>query len=283
MRRKIKTSLATKFALTITGLIFFTLLVVSVAIYRTIVTQFTAQYQKNVRTAEHMVRSALWNQKRAILEQLRGVTYKLSEDDDFVIYTGVLKQYNNKYITDYAAAFLPTMGLEILEIIRKDGRMISSGHSPDKWRGQHTRMAQFYKHTRNTVLIGQFDGPRGSDYCLLAMDSTRLQTQQLYVMGGVAIDSGFLQDMLPDTSILAFLLLPHQVIASTSKWQAPEVLKDVSLKMDPEQLKKELVSDYSVGGFDIPMINESGIIPVHVLLLHPKTALNELLSSLSKR
>ncbi|NIV12040.1 MAG: hypothetical protein GWN62_12430, partial [Aliifodinibius sp.] len=107
---------------------FFTMAIVYYAVHQIIIEEFTLDYRRDVQSSLVAIQKELSNRHHTIRQRLRELAVRLSDDNDFRLHLSVLGDIHHPYLVDYAGNYMKTMGLDALEIITKDGLVLSSGN-----------------------------------------------------------------------------------------------------------------------------------------------------------
>ena len=132
------------------------------------------------------------------------------------------------YLLDYCAKAMRLAGLDMLQIQDDSGRIVSSGH----FRNEFDRMEpglppQLARAPNGMALVGARTA-EGPFVALARLDSLTLGDRRFTVVGGIAVDSGFLARLAPDSAFTVALELPHDTISSrvrdTTRARAADVV-----------------------------------------------------------
>jgi signal transduction histidine kinase len=109
------------------------------------------------------------------------------------------------YLLDYAGQAMRMTGLDMLQFQDSTGRILSSGH----FRNEYDRLDPTLPHllSGGTALVHARtpDGPR---LVLARVDSARIGERHIKLVGGIAVDSAFLDRLRTDSSLTVSLALP---------------------------------------------------------------------------
>ena len=132
------------------------------------------------------------------------------------------------YLLDYSGKAMRLAGLDMLQIQDDSGRIVSSGH----FRNEFDRMEpglppQLARAPSGMALVGARTA-EGPFVALARLDSLTLGDRRFTVVGGIAVDSGFLARLAPDSAFTVALELPHDTISSrvrdTTRARAADVV-----------------------------------------------------------
>jgi len=278
-----KFSLAFKFASTVALLFVIVMLVVIFAVQKTIVNQFTEQYKQSVQTKVASIEQELNSRHRAIGRQLNQLAEKLQQDNEFRLRAAVLKDVQQQYIVDYAQNYMATMGLQALEISSEAGIVLSSGQYRNAFGASDTSLIKHLQTRNKGIVLAWFTRTTGQFLCLTSIDSLTISGEKFYLIGGVEVTPAFLQNLQPNPGDVLLIEGPESTVVSSKEQVPPVVLNYVASNSDELYQPTLVAKDYSVGGFDVPQIRQSTMLPSHLVLVHPTTELTTLLGSLQTR
>lgn len=281
--RHTKISLAVKFAITSALLFVIVMLVVVFAVQKTIVNQFTEQYKQSVQTKVTSIQQELSSKHLAIGHQLKQLADKLQQDNEFRLRAAVLKDVHQQYIVDYAQNYMAAMGLQALEISNDAGIVLSSGQYRNAFGASNLSLIRKLQTINQDVVLAWFTRTTGQFPCLAALDSVVIGGEKFFLVGGVEITPAFLKNLQPNPGDVLLVQGPESSVAVSEEQIAPVVLNYIA--SNPNKLLQPtlVAKDYSVGGFDVPQIRQSALLPSHLVLIHPTSELTTLLSSLQTR
>lgn len=281
--KNLKFSLAFKFASTVALLFVIVMLVVIFAVQKTIVNQFTEQYKQSVQTKVASIEQELTSRHGAIGRQLSQLAEKLQQDNEFRLRAAVLKDVQQQYIVDFAQNFMATMGLQALEISNESGTVLSSGQYRNAFGASDTSLIKHLQARRAEIALAWFTRTTGQFLCLTAIDSLTISGEKFYLIGGVEVTPAFLKNLQPNPGDVLLVEGPESTVVASQEQVPPVVLNYVDSNSDKLYQPTLVAKDYSVGGFDVPQIRQSALLPSHLILVHPTTELTTLLESLQAR
>ncbi len=285
MARKVRISLATKFALTFAALFIVTMLAVTYAVRETIVSRFTEEYKIDVESGLRSIELELTSRHTTIKQQLHQLAMKIQNDRDFRLQALVKNNIHDAYIIDYAKTYMHTMGLQALEITNVQGVVLSSGHNRSAFGREVITLIRNYLTLEEKLALSWFKSTSGNFLCLMAIEPFTLGTQQFFLVGGVEINSSFLSDLQGDTTEIVLLQLPNEVYSSLIGQDINQAFLK-SENSDTTQIALSALKDgqqYSIGEISLPLLTESKIKKATLYHLHPKTQLTQLLADLNQR
>jgi HAMP domain-containing protein len=283
MRRKVRLSLATKYAMTFAPLFLMVMLLTIYAVHRTVTIQHMDRYERDLHAARNAIESELKARKDAVSLQLQQLAYKIQDDYDFRLFTGVIEQVHHPYIVDYAQRYMATMGLQALEIISGDGVVLSSGHYRSAFGGNATGLLRNMQAVGDTVVLVPFETADGYVLCLAAAATARVGNSVVHVVGGRIVTEGFLKGLQPNPRNILFLSTPVRIISSAPEEVDPALFRDIDVSDLTGRFRDRFDADYSSIRMVIPIIGRSLSTDGELYLLHSRSELNLLIDTLNEK
>jgi signal transduction histidine kinase len=283
MKRKMRLSLATKYAMTFAPLFLMVMLLTIYAVHRTVTIQHMDRYERDLHAARNAIESELKARKEAVTLQLQQLAYKIQDDYDFRLYTGVIEQVHHPYIVDYAQRHMATMGLQALEIISGDGVVLSSGHYRSAFGGNAAGLLRNMQAVGDTVVLVPFETADGYVLCLAAAATARVGNSVVHVVGGRIVTEAFLKGLQPNPRNILFLSTPVRIISSTPEEIDPELFRDIEGSDLYARFSDRVDADYSFIRMFIPIVGRSLSTKGEFYLLHSRSELNALIDTLNEK
>ena len=121
------------------------------------------------------------------------------------------------YLLDYTGTAMRLAGLDMLQMQDDSGRIVSSGHFRNEFdRPEPGLPVQLARAPNGTALV-QARTAEGPFVALVRLDSLPLGDRRFTLVGGVAVDSGFLSRLTPDSAFTVSLELPRDTITSRGR------------------------------------------------------------------
>src|SRR5213592_2153303 len=117
----------------------------------------------------------------------------------------VVRGADRAYVLDYAGDAMRLAGLDFLQILNDEHRVVSSGH----FRNEYDRPAAVppLPPAPGTALV-RARAPEGEFLALVRADSLRLAGGRFTLVGGIAVDARFLARLAPDSDLVVSIVLP---------------------------------------------------------------------------
>jgi signal transduction histidine kinase len=121
------------------------------------------------------------------------------------------------YLLDYAGTAMRLAGLDMLQIQDDSGRIVSSGHFRNEFdRPEPGLPTQLGRATDGMALV-EARTAEGPFVALARLDSLPLGDRRFTIVGGIAVDTGFLARLAPDSAFTVSLDLPHDTLSSRQR------------------------------------------------------------------
>lgn len=281
MQKKIRTTLAAKFSLTFALLIIITILAIGFAVRQSVVTEFTNTYRRNVQSALNSIQRELANREDIIKNQLRELSFRLSEDNEFRLYVTALKENHQPYVVDYASRYMKTMGLDALEIMDRKGIVLSSGHLRNSFGKSSANLLYNLRTKKFNEAIVWFHNFEGTFPALAALDSLITGSTKFYIIGGIEINPALLSSINQDTTNFLITKFNNSFISSAPEFFIPAQSKQLTSAAG-DTLLQRLSINYTKGSFRIPVVFPNNNSTADFFLFHPKSELTALLDKLQR-
>jgi signal transduction histidine kinase len=118
------------------------------------------------------------------------------------------------YLLDYSGTAMRLAGLEMLQIQDDSGRIVSSGHFRNEFDRLEPGLPLQLAQAPNGMALVSARTAEGPFVALARLDSLPLGDRRFTMVGGIAVDTGFLARLAPDSAFTVALELPHDTITS---------------------------------------------------------------------
>lgn len=166
----------------------------------------TGEYERRVNALVDVIRADLAREADRIGSRLDALENSVPADNRFR--AALVRGEDRTYLLDYAGSAMRLAGLDFLQILDDEERVISSGH----FRNEYERLGAGISGA-TLVRAAAAEGP----FLVLATsDSLRLAGQGLRLVGGVAVDSPFLARLARDPEFRLAVVLPSDTAPADS-------------------------------------------------------------------
>jgi signal transduction histidine kinase len=165
------------------------------------------QYEQRVTALVTVIRHDIERQNRRIAERLDAVTETLAGDNRF---RQGLRQgpMEDPYVLDYAEMAMRQSGLDLLQVQTAEGRILSSGHFRNEYDLLEPALPTLLARVAGGLAIVTARRPEATFLALARVDSVRVGTRMLWVVGGIEVDRQFLDGLGAGDAISVTILLP---------------------------------------------------------------------------
>jgi len=197
------------------------LLVFGLGIRRAMSGRVSAEYQGRVDALVAVIGADLAREQDRIGARLNAVKRNMAADNR--LRGAIVRGDNRAYILDYAGDAMPLAGLDFLQIQDAERRVVSSGH----FRNEFDRTGAFAAPGGVTVVrAAAAEGP----FLVLARpDTVHIAGQTFELVGGVAVDSGYLARLAPDPEFGLAIHVQSDSVAASSSDSAAAVVARIPL------------------------------------------------------
>ena len=197
------------------------LLVFGLGIRRAMSGRVSAEYQGRVDALVAVIGADLAREQDRIGARLNAVKRNMAADNR--LRGAIVRGDNRAYVLDYAGDAMPLAGLDFLQIQDAERRVVSSGH----FRNEFDRTGAFAAPGGVTVVrAAAAEGP----FLVLARpDTVHIAGQTFELVGGVAVDSGYLARLAPDPEFGLAIHVQSDSVAASSSDSAAAVVARIPL------------------------------------------------------
>ena len=118
------------------------------------------------------------------------------------------------YLLDYSGTAMRLAGLDMLQIQDDSGRIVSSGHFRNEFDRPEPGLPMQLGRAPNGMALVEARTAEGPFVALVRLDSLPLGDRRFTIVGGIAVDTGFLARLAPDSVFTVSLDLPHDTLSS---------------------------------------------------------------------
>ena len=178
----------------------------------------SAEYERRVDALAEVIRADVGRQSDGIAARLAALKSELTADNRFRVATA--QGGDRAYVLDYAGDAMRLTGLDVLQVLDDEGRVVTSGH----FRNEYDRAAPV-PPPGGPALI-RASTAEGDFLALVRTDSLRLPGRRFTLLGGVRVDSAFLARLARDPELTVSVEMPG---GSTPSDSTGQVVAEVTL------------------------------------------------------
>lgn len=201
---------------------------------RQLTTRVVAQHERRVRGLARVVEQDVARESASIAARLASITRALRTDDRFRL--GALRpDADRAYVLDWGEQAMRTAGLSMLQLQDADGRIVSSGHFRNEFDRLEPELPSNVRQAPSGVLV-RARAPDGPFLVLARVDSVRIGDRRFDLVGGVRVDSAFLQRFAREEGLVVSLVTPTDTLFSRTKQAVPVIPSEAR---DPRRPDRE--------------------------------------------
>ncbi len=190
------------------------LVVFGLGVRLTVRERLAAQYRGRVTALVDLIGQDLERQGTLLATRLARLRSAAAADNRFRLAAIARDTGQRAYALDYAGTAMRLAGLDMLQIQDDSARIVSSGHFRSEFDRVERGLPQLLPAAPNGLALVQARTPEGPFFILARLDSLPLGDRHFTVVGGVAVDSGFLARLSRDSSVTVSVVLPHATLSS---------------------------------------------------------------------
>jgi len=184
------------------------LLIFGLGIRREMAKQVSAEYERRVATLVRVINADIARENDRLGARLAALKSSLADDNNFRRW--IVGGENRAYVLDYASSAMRLAGLEFLQIQDDEGRVVSSGH----FRNEFGRLGPAIPAGGPALVRAA--AAEGPFLALVTGDTVSVAGRRFQLLGGVGVDSAFLQRLVRDPELAVSLLLPRDSAVADS-------------------------------------------------------------------
>jgi signal transduction histidine kinase len=167
--------------------------------------RLTAEYVQRVAALARVIRADIARQSDGIAARLAALKGAIAADNRFR--AAAVQGGDRAYVLDYAGDAMRLAGLDFLQLLDHEGRVVSSGH----FRNEYDRPAAIPAPLDPALVRGS---TAEADFlALVRTDTLRLPGRRFTLVGGIRVDSAFLSRLAPDPELTVSVDVPGESVA----------------------------------------------------------------------
>jgi signal transduction histidine kinase len=257
-------SLRTRLLLAFAAIVLIPMALLALGLRQEMARRLSQEYQFRVDQVVETIREDLTRESAGIAERLASLESALLDDNRFRRAAVAGVESERAYLLDYAGTAMRLTGLSMLQIQDADGRIISSGH----FRNEHGRIEPELASALTSAPAVALVTTRGAEREFLTLaraEPFHIAGRTFAIIGGVAVDQGFIARLARDRAIVVSLTYPGGELSTAG-------------------LEAGATDDAKVRGLVVPLIRSGAGTPTEVVqarlqVTQPLTPLTTLLRS----
>lgn len=203
-------SFRTRLLLAFVAATFVSLSLLALGVRLQVSTRVTAQHERRVQTLSGVAIQDLAREDAEVSARLRSLARSLTSDNRLrAAIQGT--QSERAYLLDWAGDAMRVSGLSMLQLQDESGRILSSGHFRNEYDRLEPRLPALLAAIAGEPAVARVRTPGGPLLALARVDSVRVGSRALTLVGGIAIDS-VLERFARDSEVTVSLLPPRDTV-----------------------------------------------------------------------
>ena len=203
------------------------LTLLAAGIRRQVTARLTAQQARRVDALARIAMQDLARDNTDVSARLHSLVGSLADDNHFrLAVQGAPAE--RAFLLDWAGRAMQVSGLSMLQLQDDAGRILSSGHFRNEFDRLEPQLPLLLASAASSPTVVRARAPEGPILVLARLDSTRIGSRLLTLVGGIAIDEKFLNQFARDTEVTVSLITPDGAVSSDSTQAAETSLVSAS-------------------------------------------------------
>lgn len=173
---------------------------------RKLTSRLVAQHQQRVDGIARVAAQDVARESASIASRLSTLARNLRTDDRFRLAAVRGDPNERPYLLDWAEQAMRTAGLSMLQLQDSAGRILSSGHFRNEFDRLEPEVPPALGRAKDAVLV-RVRAPDGPFLALVRVDSVRVADRRFDVVGGIRVDSAFLQRFTREDGVAVAVVL----------------------------------------------------------------------------
>jgi len=208
-------SFRTRLLLAFAAATLLSLSLLGIGIRRQVTARITAQHERRVDALARVAIQDLARENADVSARLHSLVGSLADDNHFrLAVQGALAE--RAFLLDWAGGAMRVSGLSMLQLQDSAGRILSSGHFRNEYDRLEPQLPRLLASATDRPTVVKVRAPEGPMLVLARLDSTRVGSRLLTLVGGIVIDEGFLNRFARDSEVTVSLVTPNDTLSSDS-------------------------------------------------------------------
>ena len=218
-----------------------------VGVRRQLTARLVAQHQQRVEGMARVAGQDVDRESTSIASRLSTLASALRTDDRFRLAAVRGDVGERAYLLDWAGQAMRTTGLDMLQLQDSAGRIVSSGHFRNEFDRLEPELPRALALAKSAVLV-RARAPEGPFLALVQADSVRVADRPFDLVGGVRVDSAFLQRFAREEGLHVTLVIPRLTARDDTAARNDSIVAELPIPY----LTDSLTTARLVISYDIP-------------------------------
>jgi signal transduction histidine kinase len=205
------------------------LAMLALGVRRQLTQRLVAQHDQRIESLRQVASQDVEREARSIASRLATLAATLRTDDRFRVAAVRGELSERPYLLDWAGNAMRTAGLDMLQLQDSAGRILSSGHFRNEFDRLDPDLARSLVIARGAVLV-RVRAPDGPFLTLARIDSVQIADRKFDLVGGIAVDSAFLQRLVRDAGVVVRMATGDTATGSRAE-SDPNVTDDLTTQI----------------------------------------------------
>lgn len=199
----------------------------AMGVRRQVTARVVAQHERRVDALARVAVQDLARENADVSARLHSLVASLANDNRFRLAVQGAPEERG-FLLDWAGGAMRVSGLSMLQLQDETGRILSSGHFRNEYDRLEPQLPALLTGTADRPTVVKVRAPEGPMLVLARVDSARVGSRALTLVGGVTIDQSFLNRFARDSEVAVSLVTPDDTIRSDSARTPDESLVSAS-------------------------------------------------------
>jgi signal transduction histidine kinase len=219
------------------------LIVFGLGVRRAVRQRLAAQYTARVTGLMDAIGQDVARQGTLLATRLARLREAAAADNRFRFAALSGGSADRAYLLDYAGTAMHLAGLDLLQIQDDSGRIVSSGQFRNEFDRLEPDLPRLLPTAPNGLALVTGRTPEGTFVALARVDTLPLADRVFTVVGGIAVDSGFLARLARDTALTVALELSGDTLSTRPGGAPPAAGPDEAVSELPLPYVQERAPD----------------------------------------
>jgi signal transduction histidine kinase len=214
-------SFRTRLLLAFAAATLLSLSLLAVGVRRQVTARVSAQHERRVDALARIAMQDLARQNADVSARLRTLVGSVGDDNRFRLAVQGAPA-DRPYLLDWAGGAMRLSGLSMLQLQDDAGRILSSGHFRNEYDRLEPQLPGLLATAADRPTVVKVRAPEGPMLVLARVDSTRIGSRVLTLIGGIKLDDQFLNQFARDSEVTVSLVTPADTLSSNNTTTVPD-------------------------------------------------------------
>ena len=187
----------------------------TIGVKREVTARVTAQHERRVDALARVAMQDLARENADVAARLHSLVSSLADDNRFRLAVQGAPD-ERAFLLDWGGSAMRLSGLSMLQLQDETGRILSSGHFRNEYDRLEPDLPALLASAADRPTVVKVRAPEGPMLVLARVDSARVGSRLLRVVGGNTIDERFVNRFARDSEMTISLVTPNDTLSSDS-------------------------------------------------------------------